>query len=89
LWQTLASKLLIESRTYCEWFQVWEFAEAYQRWQLLAELAEPNEKLEPVHHVSWAPNVGRSISCFQIFSSVFVRIPVKRISRFPYKKVAK
>lgn len=39
--------------------QVWEFAEAYQRWQMIAELRESHEKPEPVHHISWAPNVGR------------------------------
>lgn len=39
--------------------QIWEFAEAYQRWQMIAELRESHEKPEPVHHMSWAPNVGR------------------------------
>ena len=39
--------------------QVWEFAEAQQRWQMIAELRESDEKPESVHHVSWAPNVGR------------------------------
>jgi hypothetical protein len=54
--------------------KVWEFAEAYQRWQLLTELAEPNEKLEPVHHVSWAPNVGRPYELIAVSSGRAVSI---------------
>ncbi|KAG0562285.1 hypothetical protein KC19_9G133800 [Ceratodon purpureus] len=54
--------------------KVWEFTEAYQRWQMIAELRESHEKPEPVHHISWAPNVGRPFELIAVASGKSVSI---------------
>ncbi|XP_024375130.1 protein SEH1 [Physcomitrium patens] len=54
--------------------KIWEFAEAYQRWQMIAELRESHEKPEPVHHMSWAPNVGRPFELIAVASGKSVSI---------------
>jgi len=54
--------------------KVWEFAEAQQRWQMIAELRESDEKPESVHHVSWAPNVGRPFELIAVASEKAVSI---------------
>lgn len=54
--------------------KVWEFTEAYQRWQMIAELRESHEKPEAVHHISWAPNVGRPFELIAVASGKSVSI---------------
>ncbi|CAL0311399.1 unnamed protein product [Lupinus luteus] len=39
--------------------KVWEFDQAHQRWLPVAELALPEDKVDQVYTVAWAPNIGR------------------------------
>ncbi|GAA0151965.1 transporter [Lithospermum erythrorhizon] len=49
--------------------KVWEFDEDHQRWLPVAELATPEDKVNQVYAVAWAPNIGRPYELISVATS--------------------
>lgn len=54
--------------------KIWEFEQSRQRWFCVAELKEADEESEPINHVSWAPNIGRSFEMIAVASGSSISI---------------
>lgn len=54
--------------------KVWQFIDAHQRWDPVAELVGSDEDPEPVHHISWASNIGRPFDLVAVATRTAVSI---------------